>query len=162
MDCMGSEKFSMPLLIWKPRKSSGPDVEQMILVPVLVAVEDKDTPRQAVSDIGQILRYLPRYDAVFVRVFDWVDGRAANMLVELAAKHGLGVIVEDKPYEPIGPGSNFIIPAQVAFKNSISEKISRMQSGYSFKLCKKPISSCLQILSSLRGAFKLWGVHGYD
>jgi hypothetical protein len=80
-------------ILWRVKKSWGPDVEMILPLPIAVAVESKNTFGQALEDFDQIIGYrtAKRYDAVILRVEKRVEetGRSLSLFLSRPASSGL-------------------------------------------------------------------------
>lgn len=99
-------------VMWKPRKSHGPDVEMIIYIPIVVAVESKLTVDVALKEIGQVIKYARTrlYDAVLIRLeHPPADSNAGlRTLIDVAEQHGIGIILGGSTYAPL-TGSEQVI-----------------------------------------------------
>jgi len=99
-------------MMWTQRISHGPDVEEILYMPIAVAVESKPTVATALKEIGQIIKYAKSgvYDSVFVRLETPPRTGSAELriLMEVARQHGIGIVLGGDTYAPL-TGSESIL-----------------------------------------------------
>jgi len=89
-------------MMWTSRGSHGPDVEAVMLIPIVVAVESKRTSSVALKEIGQAIKYVESklYDSVFINIEDEPsqDDEDFKRLLNHAQRLGVGILVGGEPY----------------------------------------------------------------
>lgn len=111
--------FKVPL-IWRGKGSHGPDVEAVLLIPLVVAVESKPSVTTALNQIGQILRYKESgvYDSVILRLQgEPRDKKDLDILKRYANENGVGIVIGKGPHDPPGR-DKVILPAKLDFKGN--------------------------------------------
>ncbi|MCC6014673.1 MAG: hypothetical protein LM564_03095, partial [Desulfurococcaceae archaeon] len=90
--------------MWRSKRSWGPDVEMMVLLPVAVAVESKHTVADAYEKLGQLINYSlsDMYDAVVLRLEEAPrSSEELKKLADVVGEYGIGVVVGGEPYSPL-------------------------------------------------------------
>lgn len=92
-------------IIWRAKESQGPDVEQILLLPVTLAIESKNTAGDAIGDSEQIISYIEskQYDAVFLRIIKYSEQREKEIddLLNFVERYGIGLIEGGDSYSPL-------------------------------------------------------------
>jgi len=118
-------------ILWRAKKSRGPDVEMILPLPIAVAVESKNTFGQALGDFDQIIGYrtAKKYDAVILRVERWVerDREELELVLEQAGKLGIGVVVNGYSYSPLMGTEKVLARACLDLASDPGELIREMQ-----------------------------------
>ena len=108
-------------MLWKPRKTRGPDVEMIIYIPIAIALESKPTADAALKEIGQVIKYLKKgiYDAVLLRLESPPrDNSELRTLIEVAKKYGIGIILGGKTYAPLMGFEDVLVEAQLRLRGN--------------------------------------------
>jgi len=90
--------------MWRPKRSWGPDVEIVLLLPVAVAVESKRTAANAFDNIDQIIGYSQsgRYDALILRLEEAPrESEELRRLSDVLSKYGIGIVVGGGAHSPL-------------------------------------------------------------
>jgi hypothetical protein len=118
-------------ILWRAKKSWGPDVEMILPLPIVVAVESKNTFGQALEDFDQIIGYrtAKKYDAVILRVERRVerDREELELVLEQASKLGIGVVVNGYSYSPLMGAEKVLARACLDLASDPGELIREMQ-----------------------------------
>lgn len=107
--------------MWRPKKSRGPDVEAIIFLPVVVAVESKRTADGALDKVAQIISYAEdkSYDAVILRLEENPEeAKSYDKLVNLIGRYGVGVVVGGDPYAPLSGSEEVLLKARMKLRPS--------------------------------------------
>jgi|GEM_PF-2121611 hypothetical protein len=119
-------------ILWRAKKSWGPDVEMILPLPIAVAVESKNNFGQALEDFDQIIGYrmAKKYDAVILRVEKRVEGDRdkLKLVLEQAGRLGIGVVVNGNSYSPLMGTERVLARACLDLASDPSELIRGMQS----------------------------------
>jgi hypothetical protein len=118
-------------ILWRAKKSWGPDVEMFLPLPIAVAVESKNTFAQALEDFDQIIGYRmdKKYNAVILRVEKRVEGDRdeLELVLEQAGKLGIGVVVNGYSYSPLMGNEEVLARARLELASDPRELIKGMQ-----------------------------------
>jgi hypothetical protein len=158
--------------IWRKLESGGPDVEEIALIPVAIAVESKRTLSAALDDLEQIIGYVTSsyYDAVILRLRDRPSEeelRKASPLI----RHGVGIVVGEDEYAPLGFRDHVIVSAGLRLRGNVSELFRRMNGKANLAACSDSsdskiedvkIEDVLINLSGVRRFFLLAGGGGEE
>lgn len=116
--------------LWKYNKTRGPDVEELLFVPLFVAVESKKTAADALASLQQIVGYAKSrsYDAVILRLEeDPPRDQYYESLVHQIKKQGIGLVVGGGPYTPLTGSEEIMLKARVNFRARLTRELSEMQ-----------------------------------
>ncbi|MEM4592439.1 MAG: hypothetical protein QW196_03475 [Sulfolobales archaeon] len=120
-------------MLLRLRKSWGADVEYIVFVPVLVAVESKGTTRQALDSSKQLADYAERYDALFLHVEDsGLSSEELSALKGLASTYGAGVLLGGSSADPLTT-AKLVSVAKLKIKSNLDPAIAYLNSRESFK-----------------------------
>lgn len=140
-------------IVWRCKRARGPDVEQVFLLPVAVAVESKRTAADALDGAGQVIDYAlsGKYDAVFLRLESPPEdgNRDFSRLKSVIRAYGVGIIVGANPYSPLTDSQAVLQRARISLNSDPLELIKDM--GCSARTLEAPLS----LLSSLRKCFEV-------
>jgi hypothetical protein len=129
-------------ILWRAKKSWGPDVEMIVPLPVVVAVESKNTFRKALEDFDQIIGYrtAKEYDAVILRVEKRIEGDEEDLelVLERANKLGIGVVAGGYPYSPLMGTEKVFARAYLDLTSNPGELVRDM--GLALQTLKTPLN----------------------
>ena len=132
-------------LIWRAKKSKGPDVEMIVHLPVAVAVESKNTLGDALGDFDQVISYKRsrKYDATILRIERCIEkeGEKLEQLLKLASTHGVGVVVGGHRYSPLMGGERVLLQAPLHLTSDPVEVLRR--SGSATQILRMPLDKLL-------------------
>lgn len=117
--------------LWKENRARGPDVEEILIIPLFIAIEDKRTARKAFDDIAQIIGYAEsgRYDAVIIRLEESPEAdQSYKRLVNLAKMYGVGIVAGGSPYNPLGGSEEVLLKAKISFREKTVPEIPELRS----------------------------------
>lgn len=121
-------------MIWRPKKSRGPDVEMILHLPVTVAIESKNTVAEALDDFGQIIRYIEskKYDSVFIKILEdsdrQDDSEKYETLLRQADKHNVGILIGEDPYAPLMGNEKVLKRSRLSLNSNPAELLKSMGS----------------------------------
>jgi len=141
-------------IVWRSKRSRGPDIEMMLLLPVAVAVESKHTVADAYEKIGQLIDYglNDMYDAVFLRLEEAPrSGEELKKLVDVVDRYGIGVVVRGEPYSPLSGAEEVLRRALLTLRANPLKLLEDMG------LSARSISASLDTLLTLRRYFTVGG-----
>ncbi|MEM4469045.1 MAG: hypothetical protein QXS32_08285 [Candidatus Nezhaarchaeales archaeon] len=116
-----SNNLELIQMLWRYKKTRGPDVEAVIFLPIVVAIESKRTARAAFDSFAQIVTYAKdeKYDAVLLRLEENPDKDSLNEnFIELTRNYGIGVIVGGETYAPLSGSEEVLLKARLRLRSS--------------------------------------------
>jgi len=141
-------------IVWRSKRSWGPDVEMVLLLPVAVAVESKRTAADAFSSVGQIVSYSQsgRYDALILRLEEAPrESEELGGLLDVLSKYGVGIVVGGEAYSPLSGTEEILQKALLSLSSDPLELLKDM--GFS----AQSLSASLDALLSFRKYFVVRG-----
>ncbi|MEM1618675.1 MAG: hypothetical protein QXE77_03895 [Desulfurococcaceae archaeon] len=105
-------------IVWRTRGSWGPDLEYILFVPVLVAVETKRTVKQAEESVNQLISYAEKYDALFLHLEEKKDPHEFLALKELAMTRGIGILLGGSRENPLAT-ADIVYAAKLEIKSGL-------------------------------------------
>ena len=121
--------FEFGRIVWRSKRSWGPDVEMLLLLPVAVAVESKRTVADALSKVGQLISYSQseRYDALILRLEEAPkEDEELGTLVDVLGKYGIGIVVGGEPYSPLTGAEEILQRASLNLRSNPLELLEDM------------------------------------
>jgi hypothetical protein len=132
-------------IVWRSKKTRGPDVEMALPLPITVAIESKRTVADAYDKIGQLIDYVlsERYDAVFLRLEKPPRQGDENFrkLENAVSDYGIGILVGESPYSPLTESQSVLRKASLHLCSDPLELIRGM--GLSAQSLKMPFDRIL-------------------
>jgi hypothetical protein len=119
---------------WRAKKSRGPDVEMVLLLPVTVAIESKNTAAEALEDFDQIISYSEsnKYDAVFIKLLKYNnrqnDKEKYKTLQTLAGNYKVGILIGEDPYAPLMGNEEVLKRSRLSLNSDPAELLKSMGS----------------------------------
>lgn len=142
-------------MLWKSKRSHGPDVETILFLPIAIAVESKRSVDVALDDIAQIIRYAEdkNYDSVILRLEKSPEeSRSFNMLLNLIKEYGVGIVIGEDPHAPLSGSDDVLLRAQVRIRTS---SLTRLCEGMQMVAMKAgSIEDLVEDLSFFRKFFR--------
>jgi hypothetical protein len=121
--------------------SWGPDVEMIVPLPVVLAVESKNTFGDALEDFNQIVGYriAKKYDAIILRIEKRIKGdeEEHKLVLEKSSKLGIGVVLGGYSYSPLMGTEKVLARASLDFTSNFSEVVKDM--GHAVQILKIPL-----------------------
>jgi hypothetical protein len=142
-------------IIWRSKKSRGPDVEMILPLPFTVAIESKNTVAEALDDFGQIIRYIEskKYDSVIIKILEFNDrqddSEKYKTLQELADRFKVGILIGEDPYAPLMGNEKVLKKSGLSLYSDPAELLKSMGS----QVLKRYVP--LDNLISFRGLFEV-------
>jgi len=140
------------LVMWRAKRSRGPDVEMIVPLLVTVAVESKNTPGDALRDFSQVISYKgsEKYDAVMLRIEEPIEmeDERVKPLLGLARMCGIGVIAGGDRYSPLVGSEKVLLEALLHLTSDPAEVLRRM--GWAAQILSMPPDRLLIFRKYLR------------